>query len=503
MLRKRNIYGIIIAYMKTAMTTISTEKKNGRFYTPKYIVDNVLDLSGYHGSKILKKHVIDNSCGDGAFLVDIVSRYCDEFFKTEHSTVALSEELSTYIHGIEIDQKECQKCIFNLNNIVKSYGIDCVNWDVRCADTLTVNDYDGKMDYVLGNPPYVRVHNLGNSFKEIKNFSFAQNGMTDLYIVFYEIGIRMLNEYGVLGYITPSSFFNSLAGRYLRSYLVYNNLIDKIVDLKHYQAFSVTTYSAIAILQNNRTRQTMDYFQFDIKNNFPYYVDTLSINDYYIKDNFYFADRDNLEELKRILTFNCTTEHFAVKNGFATLADSFFIGNFEFDDFIIPVVKASTGKQYKCIFPYVKGKLIPYKDLTENSNIKIYYENYKDMLLQRSLSPDSDWYGFGRTQGINDVYKCKYAINTLIKTSHDLKLTKCDKGVGVYSGLYILTEVKEFVLHELLYTNEFISYIALLGKYKNGGYYTFSSKDLKNYLEYKYSQRMVAENEQHSVFSST
>ena len=56
------------------------------------------------------------------------------------------------------------------------------------------------MDYVLGNPPYVRVHNLGDSFDLIKNFLFAQNGMTDLYIVFYEIGLRMLNKDGILGY---------------------------------------------------------------------------------------------------------------------------------------------------------------------------------------------------------------------------------------------------------------------------------------------------------------
>lgn len=503
MLRKFYKYGIIIVNMKNVMTAMSTEKLNGRFYTPKYIVDNVLNLSGYHGQAILKKHAIDNSCGDGAFLVAIVNRYCNEFLETGQDLSILAEELSTYIHGIEIDESECKKCIFNLNNTVKLYGLNCINWDIRCADALTVNDFDGKMDYVLGNPPYVRVHNLGNTFKEIKKFTFAQNGMTDLYIVFYEIGLKMLNDYGVLGYITPSSFFNSLAGRNMRSYLVNNNLIDKIVNLKHYQAFSATTYSTIAILQNNRIRQTMDYFEFDVRNNFPYYVGTLNVDDYYISNCFYFADKARLEELKNILTFNCKDERFVVKNGFATLADSFFIGNFDFDDFVIPVVKASTGKKYKCIFPYVKGKLVPYKDLIINSDIKNHYEKYKELLLQRSLTQDSDWYGFGRTQGINDVYNCKYAINTLIKTSADLKLIKCDKGVGVYSGLYILTEVEECVLREMLCTDEFISYIALLGKYKNSGYYTFSSKDLKNYLEYKFSQRMVTKNEQFSVFSST
>lgn len=485
--------------MKTEVLAVSTEKLNGRFYTPEFIVNNVLDLAGYHGQTILKKHAIDNSCGDGAFLVAIVNRYCLEFLKCSKDLLTLSEELSTFIHGIEIDETESKKCIENLNSTVRHFGLNNVCWDINCADTLTVDKYNGKMDFVLGNPPYVRVHNLGSSFDSIKRFEFAQNGMTDLYIVFYEIGLKMLNENGILGYITPSSFFNSLAGKYMRLHLVNNNLLDKIVDLKHFQAFTATTYTTITVLKNNRQQNTTEYYQFE--ENFPCYVDTLSVEDYYICDNFYFAEKKKLRELKNILTFNPAKEYFAVKNGFATLADSFFIGNFDFDEFTIPIIKASTGKQYKCIFPYSQGKLVSFEDLTANSSIKTYFETYKDLLLNRSLEKNSDWYGFGRTQGINDVYRCKYSINALLKTQADLKLIKCDKGVGVYSGLYILTEVPESELKYLLYGEDFITYISLLGKYKSGGYYTFSSRDLKNYLEYKYSQRNVSENEQFTIFS--
>lgn len=475
--------------MKVVEETLSTEKRNGRFYTPEFIVNNVLDLSSYHGQTILKKHAIDNSCGDGAFLVAIVKRYCNEFLKENSDLQQLSEELSIFIHGIEIDEIESKKCIDNLNDTVANYGLYNVNWDINCADTLTIDKYNGKMDFVLGNPPYVRVHNLGNSFDYIRKFSFAQNGMTDLYIVFYEIGLKMLNENGILGYITPSSYFNSIAGEYMRLHLVNNNLLDKIVDLKHFQAFTATTYTTITILRNNRQKTATDYYQFEEKNNFPFYVDTLNVEDYFISKNFYFADKKRLDELKTILNYNTVKNFFAVKNGFATLADSFFIGNFDFDEITIPIVKASTGKQYKCIFPYSKGKLMSFEDLTVNSKIKSYFETYKELLLKRSLEKNSDWYGFGRTQGINDVYRCKYSINALIKTQSDLKLVKCDKGVGVYSGLYIITEVPESEIKEILYNEDFISYISLLGKYKSGGYYTFSSKDLKNYLEYKYSQR--------------
>ncbi|MCD8205287.1 MAG: hypothetical protein LUD29_01545 [Clostridia bacterium] len=50
----------------------TSTKLCGAVYTSKHIVENILDLSGYRDEGVLKKHVIDNSCGDGAFLTEIV-----------------------------------------------------------------------------------------------------------------------------------------------------------------------------------------------------------------------------------------------------------------------------------------------------------------------------------------------------------------------------------------------------------------------------------------------
>lgn len=46
-------------------------KDNGRIYTPANIVKMMLDYAGYvPGPWIWKKHVIDNSCGDGRILCE-------------------------------------------------------------------------------------------------------------------------------------------------------------------------------------------------------------------------------------------------------------------------------------------------------------------------------------------------------------------------------------------------------------------------------------------------
>lgn len=476
-----------------AIKVKTVQKSKGRVYTPRYIVTDILDMAQYCGEAILKKHVIDNSCGDGVFLCEIADRYCNVAVRCHISERELKNQLETYIHGIEIDPTERQKCLENLNLIASKYGITSgIEWDILCADALNVEKYDGKMDFVLGNPPYIRVHNLEDDFQRVKKFSFAQGGMTDLYIVFYEIGLKMLNSTGVLGYITPSSFFNSLAGNCMRQHFVQEKLIRKILDLKHYQAFCATTYTAIVILSKNHRTDQMEYYQFDEIRQKPYYVETLTSNDYYIAQNFYFSTRKNLDLLKKVF-FNVQHCDVKVKNGYATLQDNTFVGTFDFHSkYIIPVIKASRGEYKKIIFPYDEnGILVSEEDLAKDEVLYRYLVDRKESLLHRSLENSSKavWYSFGRSQAIGDTYKEKLSVNALIRTSKDLKIISAPAGTGVYGGLYLtgnsddLKKAKEDLLSE-----EFSDYVSLLGKYKSGGYYTFSSKDLKAYLDYKFSE---------------
>ena len=475
-------------FMDAIRKILTSEKENGRVYTPEFVVQNILDLSGYFGAEILKKHIIDNSCGDGAFLCEVVKRYCNEMAKKGASADEIRSDLEAFVHGIDIDSSERSKCMTNLDRAVKDFGVENVAWDILCADALCVHKYDGKMDFVLGNPPYVRVHNLGDSFSEVKNLRFAQHGMTDLYIAFYEIGIKMLSEKGVLGYITPSSFFNSLAGGYMRKTLVRENLLDKVVDFGHFQAFRATTYNAIVILKRERNGNSVDYYRFDEKNRIPYYVDSLLPSDYFVSDNFYFSEKKALDSLSDILC-NAGKCDISVKNGYATLCDNVFVHDFDFDSkFVIPVVKASRGIKKKIFFPYDRsGHLYSEAELRTDEKMYTYLCENKQRLVKRSNENDREkfWFAFGRSQAINDTYKDKLSVNALVRTETDFKFVDAPSGTGVYGGLYILCDkISPKEVKKALASKEFISYVSLLGKYKSGGYYTFSSKDVKTFLDY-------------------
>lgn len=254
-------------------------KQHGRVYTPDYMVNLILDFGNYNGEVILRKHVIDNSCGDGAFLQEIVKRYCNEYLKHDTDLAKLKKELQKYIHGIELGLEECLRCIDNLNNITKTHGITSIDWNIINADTLTIDDFNGKMDYVFGNPPYVRVHNLESSYDSVKKFKFAEGGMTDLFIVFFEIGFNMLAKDGLMCLITPSSWLSSIAGNNLRNYIMINKNISGIIDLEHFQPFEATTYTLISRFIKSKKHNHIEYYTYDDIEKHKVFQDELSYSE--------------------------------------------------------------------------------------------------------------------------------------------------------------------------------------------------------------------------------
>ena len=161
---------------------------------------------------------------------------------------------------------------------------------------------------------------------------------------------------------------------------------------------------------------------------------------------------------------------------------------------IIDCVKASKGEFKYIIYPYDdSGKPLSY------DNLCLYV---RSLLERRAERLDIDmtqenWYLYGRTQAIKDVNKYRVSCNNLIRDKNDVILRELPAKTAVYSGFYIirngmLQNRKEMKLlyqqvDDALNTNLFANYVKSIGKSKNGGYYTFSTKDLEQFLNYFYS----------------
>lgn len=472
-----------------ALSKKKNVKENGQVFTPEYLVKIILDEVGYVQGRILGKHIIDNSCGDGAFLREIVRRYVAEATMACMTKSEISKDLGRYIHGIEIDPETFGNCISNLDALAASLQLPKVDWDVDNEDALPAMRFNDKMDFVVGNPPYVRVHNLCSNYDSVKTFHFAQDGMTDLYLVFFEVGFRMLNKTGKLCYITPSSWLTSLAAKNMRSYVEKECNLTALIDLGHFQAFDkITTYTLISCFDKSIKSRGVEYYSFDGENRDKVFVSELEYGDMSINGSFYLAPKKDLMLLKAILS-SPDYGYAKVKNGFATLADKVFITGVTFRALTIPVIKASTSKWQRGFYPYDEtGSPLPASTVFSFPEIESYLHLHKqDLLKGASEAEKPDWFLYGRTQAIKDVYSDKYSISSIVKDVESVKLNFVPSGAGVYGGLYILTSISEQELREYIYSDEFICYVSMLKNYKSGGYYTFNSKELEKYLNYKIS----------------
>ncbi|MHC1597925.1 MAG: Eco57I restriction-modification methylase domain-containing protein, partial [Methermicoccaceae archaeon] len=106
-----------------------------------------------------------------------------------------------------------------------------------------------RFDFVVGNPPYVRIQNLGNVKEEYQRFYEAATQNYDIYVLFIERGLKWLKERGKLGFINPNRFLNSEYGAGIRRILLGYNIL-QVLDFKDVEVFDASTpYPIILIVE--------------------------------------------------------------------------------------------------------------------------------------------------------------------------------------------------------------------------------------------------------------
>lgn len=436
-------------------------KELGQVFTPDFIVKMMSE-----NLDILNKKILEPSCGEGAFLKEIARKYIGESLQQKASLKAIREQLEANLIGIEIDANLLKKCKENLDLIAGEFGLKNVKWNLINGDFLELyKDFLGKIDIVIGNPPYIRIHNLDKNARK-----FLSGSMGDLFLIFFELGFLCLKNGGELIFITPSSWLNSKAALALREGIYKRRDLVKLIDFAHEKIFkNITTYSLISFFRKNHRQDFIAFYDFKndrLKRVIKY--DDLFLDKH--KFEIYLGDK-RFKEILRL-------KPLPVKNGFATLCDEFFIGDFDGLNYPkIKALKASNGKFYDCIFPYDEnGNFISPKGAVLRR-----YKDFSTQLKKRDLR-GANWQEFGRSQAIKDVKMRKIAFNTMIKELKDLRICEVEAKSGVFSGLYLVSKMPLNVFERALRNDEFLDFVKSLRKYKNGGYYSFNGADLGRFL---------------------
>ncbi len=130
------------------------------------------------------------------------------------------------------------------------YRINVFDWEKSFPEAFK----QGGFDCVIGNPPYVRIQAMKEwapveveVYKTL--YRAAASGNYDIYVVFAEKALKLLNPRGCLGYILPHKFINAQYGRTLREIIAEGHHLRHLVHFGDQQVFSgATTYTCLLFL---------------------------------------------------------------------------------------------------------------------------------------------------------------------------------------------------------------------------------------------------------------
>lgn len=467
-----------------------------QIFTPEEYVDKMLDSINYSGEQILGKYILENSCGEGNILIKVVRRYIEAAKNLKYSNKKIKEDLEKYILGFEIDAKVRDKCIDNLNYEVKKHGIDRVEWKIKNEDYLKYS-IDKKIEFIIGNPPYIMYQNLDLSEREFlkRNFLSCAKGKFDYCYAFIEKSIRELSIMGRMSYIVPNSILKNVFGKEIRN--IIKNSLEEIHDYKESVVFdNVLTSPAIICLNRNKQQITSIKYH-DVDNRKKYLIDKDKLGDKWLF---------TLEEVDSNLTSKKFGDFFRVSNSVATLLNSAYIidkkkilredSNFiELKDFRIEkniLRPAASPRSYSInreeyiIFPYeyINGKIKKY----EEKEFKLKYPGAYDYLLSfeaqlngRKSDKSAKWFEYGRSQALSHLDQEKILLSSVV--TKEIKSYLINKNTIPYSGFYIIPiadkSLKE--ANEILKSEEFFAYLSIRGINANGKSLRFSVYDILNY----------------------
>ena len=137
--------------------------------------------------------VADLGCGDGVFLVAAAS------VQTSGSAHD-PDRMAELLFGIDVESESVSQASRRLD---RAFGKPSSGWDLRCGDALDLDD-NRTYDFVVGNPPWVRLHHIPADTRNRLRARFqVARGMFDLCFLFVEKALEILNETGQLAMVVP------------------------------------------------------------------------------------------------------------------------------------------------------------------------------------------------------------------------------------------------------------------------------------------------------------
>lgn len=213
--------------------------------------------------EVLKNlRILDPACGSGAFLIETfdqlhavyeISNARLEELRGERTLFDPDRQILQHnLYGVDLNAEAIQICQLSLWIKTAAYGKVLTSLDhcIREGNSIVSDpavhpkafDWQaafpevfaqGGFDVVVGNPPYVR-QELLTPYKPWMEANYESfHGMADLYVYFYELGVRLLKPGGLMSYIVTNKWMKAGYGEPLRRFFSEKSWIKSVVDFGH------------------------------------------------------------------------------------------------------------------------------------------------------------------------------------------------------------------------------------------------------------------------------
>lgn len=235
----------------------------GEVFTRRWVVDLILDLVGYTAEEDLGRRVlVEPSCGTGAFLVPVVERLIASSVAHDRDL----RDLGPAVRAFDLLEANAERARKAVAELLTSHGLSDEEAETLTGEWITTGDFllhphePANADYVVGNPPYIRLENISRrTMDAYRRICPTMRGRADIYVGFFERGLDLLKPGGALSFICADRWMRNQYGADLRELITADYAVDTVISMHDVEAFEddVSAYPAIIVLRNEPQRKAV------------------------------------------------------------------------------------------------------------------------------------------------------------------------------------------------------------------------------------------------------
>jgi len=229
--------------------------EHGEVFTRRWVVETVLDMVGYTADRDLADMlIVEPASGAGAFLGPIAERLsasCRSYGRGLPDAIHAVEAFDLLDRNVQLSQDLVADQLL-ADGWEPAHVDKTVHAWIRQGDYLLGQNKIQAADFVVGNPPYIRLEDVPDArMSAYRAACSTMGGRADVYIGFYEVGLRSLKPGGRLGFICADRWMRNQYGRRLREFVSRRYSMDFVLTMHAVDAFheQVSAYPAITIIR--------------------------------------------------------------------------------------------------------------------------------------------------------------------------------------------------------------------------------------------------------------